>query len=126
MFSRRRFLDLWKGLLEDAITDLAHLLQDGFEFSVIGNRCLVEGDLLLGESDADFYRFFRPPTPCRSKPAPFTSDLAEAALFATIAKKPCHYPALQGCLYCGSCFIVPPHLLSARSSSAVGSHRLFM
>ena len=43
----------WNGLLEDAITDLTHLLQDGLEFSVIGNRCFVEGDLLLGESDAE-------------------------------------------------------------------------
>ena len=40
--------DAWDGLLEDAITDLAHLSQDGFEFSVIGNRCFIEGDLLLG------------------------------------------------------------------------------
>lgn len=45
--------DAWNGLLEDAITDLAHLMQDGFEFSMICNRSLVERDLLLGESDAD-------------------------------------------------------------------------
>ena len=35
--------DPWNGLLEYAITDLAHLMQDGFEFSVIGDRCFVEG-----------------------------------------------------------------------------------
>lgn len=45
--------DAWNGLLEDAITDLAHLMQDGFEFSMICNRRFVEGNLLLGESDAD-------------------------------------------------------------------------
>ena len=52
IFSTALF-DAWDGLLEYAIADLSHLLQDGFEFSVIGNRCFVEGDLLLGESDAD-------------------------------------------------------------------------
>ena len=48
MFFWAALSDAWNGLLEYAITDLAHLVQDGFEFSVIGNRCFVEGDLLLG------------------------------------------------------------------------------
>ena len=53
MFFSAALSDPWNGLLEYAITDLAHLLQDGLEFSVIGDGCFVEGDLLFGESDAD-------------------------------------------------------------------------
>ena len=30
--------DAWNGLFEDAISDLAHLMQDGFEFAMICNR----------------------------------------------------------------------------------------
>ena len=37
--------DAWNGLLEDAIADLAHLMQDGFEFAMICNRRFVEGML---------------------------------------------------------------------------------
>jgi len=48
MFFSGALSDAWNGLLEYAITDLSHLLQDGFELSVIGNRCFIEGDLLLG------------------------------------------------------------------------------
>ena len=40
--------DAWNGLLEDAIADLAHLMQDGFESAMISNRRFVEGNLLLG------------------------------------------------------------------------------
>ena len=48
MFFSGALSDACNGLLQYAITDLAHLVQDGFEFSVIGNGCFVEGDLLLG------------------------------------------------------------------------------
>ena len=51
MFFSAALSDPWNGLL--VLTDLAHLLQDGLEFSVIGNGRFVEGDLLFGESDAD-------------------------------------------------------------------------
>ena len=45
--------DAWDGFLEDAFTDLAHLAQDGFEFSMVGNGSLVERDLLRGEGDGE-------------------------------------------------------------------------
>ena len=45
MFFSLALSDAWNGLLQYAITDLAHLVQDGFEFSVIGNRCFVERGL---------------------------------------------------------------------------------
>ena len=40
--------DAWNGLLKNAIADLAHLMQDGFEFAMICNRRFVEGNLWLG------------------------------------------------------------------------------
>ena len=40
--------DAWNGLLEDAIADLAHSVQDGCEFALICNRLFLEGNLLLG------------------------------------------------------------------------------
>lgn len=52
MFLFAAFSDPWNGLLEHAIADLAHLPHDGLKFSVIGNRCFEERDLLLGKSDA--------------------------------------------------------------------------
>ena len=39
--------DASNGLLEDAIADLAHLMQDGFEFAMICNRRFVEGKFCI-------------------------------------------------------------------------------
>ena len=67
IWSRARS-DAWNRSLEDAITNLAHLLEDGLKFSVICNRRFVKGSLLLREGDAHRLGFnfaCQPPGPRR-------------------------------------------------------------